>query len=510
MVAVVAARYDGLIRVSRVRGRSGDSFISPDVQRQQINGWAAMRRAEIIAWHEDLDESGSKADRPGLVKAIERIEQGATDGIVVAKLDRFFRSLPLALEAIKRIDAAGGEVISVADGVDPGTPIGRMMRQFLLSIAEWQFAVAQENWLIARERAVMGRGVHIASKTPTGYMRRENGVLEPHPDHGGVISEAFALRAAGGSWRDLCDLLNARGVVGPYEARQWTTRAATHMIANRVYLGEARSGEFVNPDAHEPLVDRALWEAAQRGRGRPAQRSSEPYLLAGLLRCAGCRYALKTDRMSERDGKILRMYRCRGNHASGNCTDRASTLARVIEPWVEEQFLERAESVAQLAGDTGEIEAAEKEVAAAEADLAAYRDDPRVIAALGPDRFVDGLNLRVRRVDQAHVDLAAARDRANPAGILPVRGLREMWPELPTSEKQLLLRSLIDAVMLRSRIDGRHAPIGERALILWRGEAPGDFPRRGFRPPLRPFDWPESDPPGARVAALEDADERGV
>lgn len=55
---------DGYIRVSRVGGRGGDSFISPDVQREQIAAWTKLRGVTIAAWHEDLDQSGGSIDRP--------------------------------------------------------------------------------------------------------------------------------------------------------------------------------------------------------------------------------------------------------------------------------------------------------------------------------------------------------------------------------------------------------------------------------------------------------------
>ncbi len=54
-------QLDGYIRVSRVGGRGGDSFISPAVQRDQIERWAAMRGATIVKWHEEYDQSGGKA-----------------------------------------------------------------------------------------------------------------------------------------------------------------------------------------------------------------------------------------------------------------------------------------------------------------------------------------------------------------------------------------------------------------------------------------------------------------
>jgi hypothetical protein len=48
------------------RGREGDTFIGPHVQREEIQHWATGRGVEIAAWHEDVDQSGGKLARPGL------------------------------------------------------------------------------------------------------------------------------------------------------------------------------------------------------------------------------------------------------------------------------------------------------------------------------------------------------------------------------------------------------------------------------------------------------------
>src|SRR4051812_43733050 len=110
------ARLDGYIRVSRVAGREGDSFISPAVQRERCTKFAEGSGHSIVTWHEDLDEPGTKATRPGFVRVLERIEAGETDGVIIAKLDRFARSVADAATAIRRINEAGGLLVSVADG----------------------------------------------------------------------------------------------------------------------------------------------------------------------------------------------------------------------------------------------------------------------------------------------------------------------------------------------------------------------------------------------------------
>lgn len=488
--------FDGYVRVSRVGGRSGESFISPDEQERAFRGWAAMRGETILAVHVDLDQSGGKMDRPALEDAIQRVERGESSGIVVAKLDRFARTLPGALEVIARIDRAGGQIVSVAEGLDPTTPVGKLMLRLVLSIAEWQLDVTRESWATARRRAVE-RGVHVASRTPTGYERDDGGRLIPHPTFGPAVRDVFARKAGGASWRDLTDLLDQRAVVGPYGASQWTTRAVSHIIANRVYLGEARSGEFVNRTAHEPLVDRQTWEAAQRTEALPAVRGAAPAVLSGLMRCAGCRHLMKPDHQRMRDGRKARIYRCRGHHAAGTCPSRAMVLGSIVEPWIDEQVRahladeEPIRGASEQASDD-ELDALLVEIERAEQDLDAFRDDERILGALGAARYVEGLQTRARRVDDLHAQAAVLRAATAGSGLL-VAGLLAAWDDLTVEERQRVYRGAVGAVMLRS-VGQANVPIASRALILWRGEVPDDFPARGRRQPFEPFTWGDDAP----------------
>jgi DNA invertase Pin-like site-specific DNA recombinase len=91
----------------------------------------------IAAWHEDLDVSGSRTSRPGLDAALARAENGVTEGIVVARSNRFARSLVGALEL--NTDAwtlRPYKLVSVAEGVDPSTSNGKMMQNLMLVLAD--------------------------------------------------------------------------------------------------------------------------------------------------------------------------------------------------------------------------------------------------------------------------------------------------------------------------------------------------------------------------------------
>lgn len=50
---------DGYVRVSRVGGRSGQRFISPEVQEEQIRAYARARGREVGTVFHELDRSGT-------------------------------------------------------------------------------------------------------------------------------------------------------------------------------------------------------------------------------------------------------------------------------------------------------------------------------------------------------------------------------------------------------------------------------------------------------------------
>ena len=95
-------QMDGYIRVSRVGGREGPSYMSPSIQREAIEAWANYRSVEIVAWHEDEDESGGTQQRPGLREAIRRIEAGETEGLACYRLNRFARNVGEATTDLDR------------------------------------------------------------------------------------------------------------------------------------------------------------------------------------------------------------------------------------------------------------------------------------------------------------------------------------------------------------------------------------------------------------------------
>ncbi len=455
-------RLVGYVRVSRVAGREGDTFISPAVQRERIEKLAAAHDHDIVAWHEDLDQPGTRYQRPGFQAALAAVENHQADGIIVAALDRFARSVPDAALALRRLEDADGVLVSVRDMLDTSTPVGRFARTMMLAIAELELERIRENWQAARERAI-GRGVHISRVPPVGYQRRRDGRLEPDPVAAPVVRELFLRRAAGEPWQALCALLDDK-LPRP---RAWVVSTVTDLVRRRVYLGEAHAGDTINALAHEPLVTRAEWEAAQSDQAQP-RRPRGNALLTGLVYCGSCGQRMTPTSDGARG--YLR-YDCRRRTGAGVCPAPVAVSRPRVDAYVERLALERIAAARvgsrRRATAERELRAATLRLDAAEGELAAYRDG-QLVSILGADAYRDGLRVRAAAVEGARAVVAAAQ-RAAGAPEISTR-IADDWPRLTVVERRHVLAELVERVVVeRAHLRGQGTRVEDRVRVVWRG-----------------------------------------
>lgn len=457
-------RLVGYVRVSRVAGREGDSFISPDVQREQIVALAKARGHKIVEWIEDLDESGGKWERPGFQRMLAMVESGEADGVAVAKLDRFARSLSDALRAIERINAAAGELVSVADNFDTTTPMGRAMLQISLVFAELERARQRDGFRVAKTRAIE-RGIHISTLVPVGYTRGQDRRLIPDKQAARAIREVFLRRGRGDSWAELARFLDTKL---PRERGAWTRQTVAKLVSNRAYIGEAHQGAIVKPQAHPAIVSRAEWEAAQPRAGKAVTRSGS--LLSGILRCGSCGRPMS--RVSSFD------YGCRARRSDGVCSEPVVIRIDRADTFVSERFLDwaSAQHVEYMASPrSDDVANALARLEGAETELVAYRD-ANLVSVIGRDPYVEGLRERAEAVDVARRALADAQT----ASVTHIGHFNApaLWPELSTAERRTLIASVIDAVDV-SPGDSRGAsrPASDRLRLVWHVDTPKDKPR---------------------------------
>src|SRR3954452_21707162 len=234
-LADLTLAVDGYIRVSRVGDRSGESYISPEVQREAIETWARERDIELVLHEPEENVSGGSMDRPIFNRLMARVRDGTSGGIVVWKLDRFARTLVGGLTTLNELTERGALFASATEPLfDFTTADGRIFLQLNLMMAEYFRVRTRESRQTSLTYAV-GRGAHIAPVVPYGYDKDAGKRLVPNRA-APFVREAFERRSAGTPFQQTPDWLNGAAPPRP-DGRAWVANSVQRMLSRRVYLG---------------------------------------------------------------------------------------------------------------------------------------------------------------------------------------------------------------------------------------------------------------------------------
>jgi DNA invertase Pin-like site-specific DNA recombinase len=195
-------RVIGYTRVSTAE--QADSGAGLEAQRAAITAEAERRSWELVQVFEDAGVSGkSLSGRHGLRAALEAIERGEAEALVVSKLDRLSRSLLDFAGLMERARKRGWSLVALDLGVDTSTPSGEMMASVLATFAQF-------------ERRLIGQRTKDALA-----VKREQGVqLErPREISGAAVERICELHRGGYRIAEIARILNREGISTPRSGR---------------------------------------------------------------------------------------------------------------------------------------------------------------------------------------------------------------------------------------------------------------------------------------------------
>jgi DNA invertase Pin-like site-specific DNA recombinase len=194
--------------------------VSTDEQHASGAGITAQRAAitaecERRGWHllrmigEDSGASSATLERAGLQQALDILDRGNADVLVIAKLDRLSRSVAQGAQVMDRAKRRGWSLVALDFGLDTTTPAGEMVANVILSTAQY-------------ERRLIGQRTKdaLAAKREQGVRLGRPQVL---PD--GVVQRIAAARDAGSSFRAIAAQLEADGVSTARGGTTWHASA---------------------------------------------------------------------------------------------------------------------------------------------------------------------------------------------------------------------------------------------------------------------------------------------
>ncbi len=350
---------------------------SPEGQRESCLLKARAMGAQVVAVCEDPGVSGTRyTSRPGIIEALRLIESGEADTLLATKIDRIGRSAAVILDIVRRVQQAGGDVIT-DDAIFDRSAQGVFTLTMYAALAELERntisertkggAVRRAQAGIQPQRSRSPFGLHVITKKDKEqglYPENAAGTYVP-TEAAPIVTEAFNRYAGGQSLREVCRWLNEGGVKTQFGGEYWRPSQLKKVLVNPCYIGEATYGKHLRraeevglktvvhlniQETHltiqcPALVEELVWrqvqvrlgEARAVYGGNPERR----HLLGGLLRCPICGKSMtgsKRDKPTH-GGKNIQhehLYKCPNSRQSRNTAkvvcNRQAYHAHHVEP----------------------------------------------------------------------------------------------------------------------------------------------------------------------------------
>lgn len=190
--------------------------VSLATQAARLTAYCDALDFELVSIESDAGVSARTLRRPGLARALSRLEDGSAQALAVTKLDRLTRSvrdLAALVEGYFAGGPVGAELLSVGDSIDTRTASGRLVLNVLVSVAQWEREATAERTreALAEVRAAGG----VLGADALGWRRTSaldaqgRRTIETDEREVETIARAHELRARGLSLRAVAGILAA-------------------------------------------------------------------------------------------------------------------------------------------------------------------------------------------------------------------------------------------------------------------------------------------------------------
>ncbi|MHB9947021.1 resolvase [Clostridium botulinum] len=319
---------------------------------------------------QDEGFSGGNINRPAFKRMIELAKHKQFDIIAVYKVDRIARNIVDFVNTFNELEERDVKLVSITEGFDPSTPIGKMMMMLLASFAEMErMNIAERVKDNMKGLAKIGRWS--GGTPPTGYKSKtitinskKETYLELIPEKKQLIISIFQKAADGHTTYQIGEMFNmspktiANILCNPTYVKSDELSANYLKSIGYSVFGELNGngylsynrrpkkkgkklfnaeGMFVAVSEHEAVVDSKTWIKANnnlKNRATEAKpRISNNSFLAHLVKCScGSGMYIHTGH-TKKDGTKNLYFVCSEKKAKNKCTSkwlRIDTVETVI------------------------------------------------------------------------------------------------------------------------------------------------------------------------------------
>ena len=192
--------------------KQADRGVSLDAQRAKVKAYAELYDLELVEVVVDAGESAKSLKRPGLQRALGKLERRDAEALLIVKLDRLTRSVVDLGSLVDRYFAPGkAALLSVSEQIDTRSAAGRLVLNVLASVSQWEREAIAERTATAMQHKAR-QGEYTGGQAPYGARVVAGGRLEAEPQEQEARAVARRLYADGKSLRGVAAELERLGI----------------------------------------------------------------------------------------------------------------------------------------------------------------------------------------------------------------------------------------------------------------------------------------------------------
>lgn len=285
-------------------------FNSCESQNERIKSFIhSQENMTLYDIYSDQGYSGSTLKRPSFQKLLQDISKGAIDCILTYKIDRLTRSPKDFYFLVELFDKYNVDFISVTERFDTSSPSGRLLRNIMLTFAQFEREMTSERTKDKMlERAK--KGLWNGGPAPFGYNRKDKKLVINRKDAKSIqfLFDTFIQTKSLAETYDIVrrkNILNKKGNI-------LSKSHLVYIIQNLLYLGKIKYKNEVYEGLHDPIISLDQFNMAQKVFKAKKKRITltKAFLFTGLIKCDDCGSSMTPCFVNKNIRKRYYYYRC--------------------------------------------------------------------------------------------------------------------------------------------------------------------------------------------------------
>ncbi|MFT7636947.1 MAG: site-specific DNA recombinase [Candidatus Omnitrophota bacterium] len=237
-------------------------FNSCEAQRDRILSYIDSQ--ESMSLHGEISDpgfSGSTIKRPGLTQLLDEIKNPEIKYILTYKIDRLTRSSKDFYWLIEYLEKYGVSFISVTERFDTSSPSGRLLRNIMLTFAQFEREMTAErtkHTMLQRAK----KGIWNGGRVSLGYKVADKKLVIDKL-RAKIIQAIFDKFIETESLKSTLEFVREQNIVNPKTNKVLTLNGVFHILRNPIYIGKMVWDDEVYDSNHKPILSEATFYEAK-------------------------------------------------------------------------------------------------------------------------------------------------------------------------------------------------------------------------------------------------------